>query len=172
MALCVSQPIGTGFRAHRAAYSLEKSRRFASENWLSLPESIIHRANPFTALYEPIIFGYNWLLPAGSVRWYRRCVSRLQDRAMGLGVFSPARHWHSADSKPGTLQLCKNLASPIRPVRACTSSALSALQSSLCNRKMSLVGAGSSRTTLRSPKSVPSRSGLSSFAVSVRQRTT
>lgn len=144
VALCDSQPVVTEFTVRRAAYSLGKSGRFASENWPSLPESIIHCTKTFTALYEPIICGYDWFLPARSVRWRRRGVSRVQNRAMCLGVSSPARHWHFADSKPGTLRLCKNLASPIRPVRGCTSSTLSALHSSLCNRKTFFVGAGSS----------------------------
>ena len=85
---------------------------------------------------------------------------------MCRGVSSPALHWHWAVTKPGTFRLCKNLASPMRPVRACTSKALSALRKSLCIRKMSLVGAESSKTSLRLPGSVPGRSGLSIFAVS------
>jgi hypothetical protein len=48
---------------------------------------------------------------------------------MWRGVSYPALHWQVAVVKPGTFRPWRNLASPILPVRAWVSSALSALRS-------------------------------------------
>jgi hypothetical protein len=110
--------------------------------------------------------GYDQLRPLRSVSWLLWFVSCAQNRTMCCGVSSPARQWHCAVSKPGTFRLCRNLASLIRPVQACTSRALSAFCSPLCIRRTSLVSARSSKASLRPPRSVPGQSGLSIFAVS------
>ena len=153
-------------RPVRAAYLLGQSKRLASVNWPSLPENIIHRTKPFTASFTPISCGYDQLRPLRSVSQLLRFVLCAQNRTMCRGVSSPARQQHCAVSKLGTFWLCRNLASPIRPVRACTSRALSAFCSPLCICRTSLVGAKSSKASLRPPRSVLGQSGLSIFAVS------
>ena len=47
-------------------------------------------------------------------------------------VSSAWPHWHIGEGKSGTLALFRNAASPIRPVRICVNTELSAFLSSLC----------------------------------------
>ena len=123
-----------------AVYLLGKSRRLASENWPNLPENIIQRTKCFAPLFVPVSIGNARSLPMLSQRSCFRWISCVQNRAMWRGVSYPPPHRHIAVLYPGTRRLCKNWASPIRPVRAWTSRALSAFLRSLCSFRIFFVG--------------------------------
>jgi hypothetical protein len=92
---------------------------------------------------------------------------------MCRGVSSPALHRHWTDSIPGTLQLYKNFASPIRPVRACTSTEFSAFWSPEWSSSTALFGgvaSGIAWLLLGVPGSVPGCTTCSSFLCSVSHR--
>jgi hypothetical protein len=100
----------------------------ASWNWGILPDRIIH----LLASWAPLgvsnkLVKTNWP-PWASLRPTRRSASCRQCNKMCLGVSGPVPQLHCSDSYPGTLALCRKCPSLVRPVRSCTSIALSALQ--------------------------------------------
>jgi hypothetical protein len=154
----------------RGSYSPPNSRRLASANWPSRLENIIHRTKRLALSFVPTNFEYGCALPALSCRCHRRSVSRTQNKAICLSVSSPAPHWHLGVSKPGTLRLYRNLARPIRPVRAWTSSALSALWRSLWSPKTRPDGGVSSGTTWWFPRPLLGRTRRPSLLFSAYHR--
>jgi hypothetical protein len=85
--------------------------------------------------------------------------------AMRWGVSCPALHLHWAVSTPSTLRLYKNFASPIRPVRACTSTELSAFLSLECSLSTASFGGGSVSALVLLPQEISPHCGGSMGAL-------
>ena len=96
-------------------------------------------------------------------RCWRRPASSVKKSTICRRVSFPlALHLHWADSTLGTLLLYGNFASPIRHVRACTSTELSAFLSPEWSLSTALFGGISSGIALL-PRSAPGRATLSTI---------
>lgn len=100
----------------------------------------------------------------GPVKWDKTLASRFSASVFTRSLqYSPASQRHCAVCIPGTFRPYRNFASPIQPVRACTSIELSAFLSPVCSLSTCLPGGRSSGTTQLPPRSVPGRTTRSRF---------